>query len=73
MKFSRIASFLFLRAAIVSASNTTDSKKYVIMDNDWSTAGFIPFLMALDAGWEVLGLTSCTPPFLLSTPFPLLF
>ena len=34
-------------------------KRYVIMNNDWSTAGFIPFLMALDAGMEVLGLTTC--------------
>ena len=34
-------------------------KRYVIMDNDWSTTGFIPFLMALDAGMEVLGLTTC--------------
>ncbi|ESZ90328.1 inosine-uridine preferring nucleoside hydrolase [Sclerotinia borealis F-4128] len=30
------------------------------MDNDWSSTGFIPYLMALDAGWEVLGITSCT-------------
>ena len=35
------------------------AKRYVIMDNDWSTTGFIPFLMALDAGMEVLGLTTC--------------
>lgn len=40
------------------SSNTTE-KKYVILDNDWSTAGFIPYLQALNAGWEVLGLTSC--------------
>ena len=37
--------------------NTT--KRYVIMDNDWSTTTFIPFLLALDAGFEVLGLTTC--------------
>lgn len=36
------------------------SSKKVILDNDWGTAGFIPFLMALDAGWEVLGLVSDT-------------
>ncbi|EXJ91445.1 hypothetical protein A1O1_04557 [Capronia coronata CBS 617.96] len=32
----------------------------VILDNDWSTAGFIPFLLALNAGWDVLGLVGDT-------------
>nr|POE72808.1 uncharacterized protein CFP56_30747 [Quercus suber] len=32
----------------------------VIMDNDWSTVGFIPILQALHAGWEILGVTSST-------------
>ncbi|KAG9678001.1 nucleoside hydrolase, partial [Aureobasidium melanogenum] len=41
-----------------SAMNSTRPK--VIMDNDWSTAGFIPYLLALDAGWDVLGLVSDT-------------
>ncbi|KAH0373147.1 nucleoside hydrolase, partial [Aureobasidium melanogenum] len=41
-----------------STTNTTRPK--VIMDNDWSTAGFIPYLLALDAGWDVLGLVSDT-------------
>lgn len=27
---------------------------------DWSTAGFIPYLLALDAGWDILGLVSDT-------------
>ncbi|CAD6446856.1 73598a98-4746-4189-a5a2-159b74846572 [Sclerotinia trifoliorum] len=39
---------------------TSNSTKYVIMDNDWGSTGFIPYLIALDAGWEILGLTSCT-------------
>lgn len=34
-------------------------KRYMILDNDWSTTSFIPFLMALDAGMEVLDLTTC--------------
>jgi hypothetical protein len=42
----------------VTASN--HSRPKVILDNDWSSAGFIPFLMALSAGWDVLGLTSDT-------------
>ncbi|KAH0086229.1 nucleoside hydrolase, partial [Aureobasidium melanogenum] len=41
-----------------SVMNSTRPK--VIMDNDWSTAGFIPYLLALDAGWDVLGLVSDT-------------
>lgn len=42
--------------------NTTSTpyRPKVILDNDWSPAGFIPFLQALDAGWEVLGLASDT-------------
>lgn len=33
-------------------------KRYAIMDNDWGSAGFVPFLIALDAGVEVLALVS---------------
>jgi len=40
------------------ASNVTSSRPKVIMDNDWSTVGYIPFLVSLDAHWNVLGLTS---------------
>ncbi|CAC9885309.1 unnamed protein product [Aureobasidium pullulans] len=43
-----------------STKNHTTVKPKVIMDNDWGTAGFIPYLMALDAGWDVLGLVSDT-------------
>jgi hypothetical protein len=35
---------------------------YTILDNDWSSAEFIPFLLAADAGIEILALTSCTFP-----------
>ncbi|KAF2766956.1 nucleoside hydrolase [Teratosphaeria nubilosa] len=48
----------FGTASTYNATNTTKPK--VILDNDWSTAGFIPYLMALSAGWDVLGLTSDT-------------
>jgi hypothetical protein len=44
----------------LQARSATNTSKKVIMDNDWGTAGFIPYLMALDAGWEVLGLVSDT-------------
>jgi len=44
----------------LQARSATNTSKKVILDNDWGTAGFIPYLMALDAGWEVLGLVSDT-------------
>ncbi|OMP83343.1 hypothetical protein BK809_0004724 [Diplodia seriata] len=70
MKFSAsVLSLLPLAASAVPTTavrrqtNTTGTAAYkpkVILDNDWSPAGFIPFLQALDAGWEVLGLASDT-------------
>ncbi|CAK4030380.1 related to inosine-uridine preferring nucleoside hydrolase [Lecanosticta acicola] len=41
-----------------STTNTTRPK--VILDNDWSISGFIPILLALKAGWDVLGVVSDT-------------
>ncbi|CAI7580659.1 unnamed protein product [Penicillium bialowiezense] len=35
-------------------------KHYAIMDNDWYTAGFVPYLVALDGDVEILGLASDT-------------
>jgi inosine-uridine nucleoside N-ribohydrolase len=32
----------------------------VILDNDWAITQFIPYLIALDAGWDILGLVSDT-------------
>ena len=43
-------------AAATNSSNTN----MVIMDNDWGTVEFPPFLLALKAGWDVLGLVSNT-------------
>ncbi|KAF8861908.1 hypothetical protein BDZ45DRAFT_739782 [Acephala macrosclerotiorum] len=71
IKNRNMSSFLFgslLALSSLSASvyaspfarrNTTE-KRYAILDNDWSTVGFIPFLLALGAGIEVLGITSFT-------------
>jgi len=33
-------------------------KHYAIMDNDWYTAGFVPYLVALDGDIDILGLAS---------------
>lgn len=40
--------------------NSSAAGTKIILDNDWSTAGFVPYLMALDAGWNVLGLVGDT-------------
>ena len=34
------------------------AKHYAIMDNDWYTAGFVPYLIALDGDIDVLALAS---------------
>ena len=45
-------------AAVPFKRNETRPK--IILNNDWSPAGFIPYLLALDAGWDVLGLVGDT-------------
>ncbi|KAL1881286.1 hypothetical protein Daus18300_001138 [Diaporthe australafricana] len=47
-------------AHLLTARNSSTAGTKIILDNDWSTAGFIPYLLALDAGWEVLGLVGDT-------------
>lgn len=39
-------------------SSTVGTK--IILDNDWSTAGFLTYLMALNEGWDVLGIVGDT-------------
>ncbi|CZT25243.1 related to inosine-uridine preferring nucleoside hydrolase [Ramularia collo-cygni] len=61
---------LALSATIVSAVpasthqdgnvNGTIPRPKVIFDNDWNSVGFVPFLQALKANWDVLGLVSDT-------------
>lgn len=46
--------------AAASISMVPVSATKVILDNDWNTAGFIPYLLALNAGWDVLGLVGDT-------------
>lgn len=65
MKFSQILSVASLASSVAALQNSTSTnvtsseKRYAILDNDWSPAGFIPFLIALKGGMEVLALTSC--------------
>lgn len=47
--------FLFVSGALALPKT---EKHYTIMDNDWSTAGFVPFLVALDGDIDVLALAS---------------
>lgn len=42
------------------ASNTANATRYVILDNDWDSTAFLPFLLARDVGMEVLALASNT-------------
>lgn len=42
------------------ASTLRNGTRYTILDNDWGSTGFIPFLMALGADMKVLGLVSDT-------------
>lgn len=42
------------------ASAPANGTRYAIMDNDWIATGFIPFLLVLDAGMEILALASDT-------------
>lgn len=40
------------------AGAVAGDKHYAIMDNDWYTAGFVPYLIALDGDVDVLALAS---------------
>lgn len=42
------------------ASLQSNYTRYAILDNDWNPTAFIPYLLALGAGMEVLGLASNT-------------
>lgn len=43
-----------------TGGNSSTAGTKIILDNDWSTAGFLTYLMALDAGWDVLGIVGDT-------------
>lgn len=40
-------------------SPNAGSKGKVIIDNDFLSGQWDPYLLALNAGWEILGLTTC--------------
>ncbi|KAJ4423845.1 hypothetical protein N0V82_001429 [Gnomoniopsis sp. IMI 355080] len=45
---------------LAARGNSSTAGTKVILDNDWSTAGFLPILMALNEGWDVLGIVGDT-------------
>ena len=49
---------LLLLLLALAALGQAQEKRYTIMDNDWGTTGFVPFLIALNGGMEILGLVS---------------
>ncbi|KUJ14292.1 inosine-uridine preferring nucleoside hydrolase [Mollisia scopiformis] len=49
--------FAILQSRTVAESNAT---RYAILNNDWGSTSFIPILMGLDAGIEILGVASST-------------
>ena len=54
---------MFSRDNVTTSSSATlesNSTRYAILDNDWSSTAFIPYLLALGAGMEILGLASDT-------------
>ncbi|GES65826.1 inosine/uridine preferring nucleoside hydrolase [Aspergillus terreus] len=53
-------SLLPLVAGAVGVPHARANKHYAIMDNDWYTAGFVPYLIALDGDIDVLALASDT-------------
>jgi len=59
-----LASALLPAAAVGTAihqrRSLNTSMPKVIMDNDWSIAGFVTYLVALDAGWDMIGILSDT-------------
>ncbi|KAH7024787.1 Inosine/uridine-preferring nucleoside hydrolase domain-containing protein [Microdochium trichocladiopsis] len=51
---------LFLSSLLTLASTASCSAPKIIIDNDWTSVGFVTFLLAVDAGWDVLGLVGDT-------------
>ena len=49
-----------MRWYILALVSFAAAAQKVILDNDWGTVEFLPFLIALQAGWDVLGLVSDT-------------
>lgn len=47
-------------SGVVAQTAAAAKAPKIIIDNDWNLNAYITFLLAIDAGWEVLGLVSDT-------------
>lgn len=58
--YTYLLALIILATAIsaVDENNAQSEKRYAILDNDWLAVSFLPFLMAMKGGMEVLGLVS---------------
>ncbi|KAK2598890.1 hypothetical protein QQS21_005632 [Conoideocrella luteorostrata] len=52
--------FILAFASLGASATIKNGTHKVVMDNDWGTVEFAPYLMALKNGWDVLGLVSNT-------------
>ncbi|KAL4893132.1 Inosine/uridine-preferring nucleoside hydrolase domain-containing protein [Aspergillus ambiguus] len=59
---NQFSSILILATPLsaLSQSSPQSEKRYAILDNDWMAVSFLPFLLAMKGGMEVLGLVSDT-------------
>ncbi|BCS28290.1 uncharacterized protein APUU_61338S [Aspergillus puulaauensis] len=60
--YTYLLALIILATAIsaVDENNAQSEKRYAILDNDWLAVSFLPFLMTMKGGMEVLGLVSNT-------------
>lgn len=54
------ASFALVLGLGLGSTLAAQARPKVILDNDWTTTEFSPFLQALQAGWDVVGLVGNT-------------
>lgn len=67
-KTSLACLILVMISGVWSESSVPSDKRYAILDNDWLAVGFLPFLLVMKGGMEVLGLVSSND--ILSPPSP---
>ncbi|RSL90561.1 hypothetical protein CDV31_015658 [Fusarium ambrosium] len=54
------ARFILTIGSVVAQTAAAATAPKIIIDNDWNLNAYITFLLAIDAGWEVLGLVGDT-------------
>jgi inosine-uridine nucleoside N-ribohydrolase len=62
MRFLELLSVTFFLGRSISTSTLSkrnNTARYAILDNDWGSTSFIPILLGVDAGINILGVASC--------------